>query len=88
MLHLCEENANLSLWVAFAGIVTWLKQVGDKIEAGDPVMVVESDKADMEVESFDEGFLAAILARGRSRVSFRLTILKIDSLKFHFSFNI
>lgn len=42
-------------------VVSWLKSVGDKVEAGDAVMVVESDKADMEVESYDEGFVAAIL---------------------------
>ena len=28
----------------------WLKGVGDKVEAGDAIMVVESDKADMDVE--------------------------------------
>eukprot|EP00871_Galdieria_phlegrea_P003144 jgi/Galph1/3830/GphlegSOOS_G2502.1 len=39
-------------------IVKWLKKVGDK---GDIVMVVESDKADMDVEAFDPGYLAAVL---------------------------
>ena len=34
---------------------------GDKIEAGDTLMIVESDKADMDFESFQEGWLAAIL---------------------------
>merc|ERR1719440_2772841 len=42
-------------------ISQWLVNVGDKIEAGDMVLVVESDKADMDVESFEEGYLAAIL---------------------------
>lgn len=41
-------------------VVQWLKQPGDKVNAGDPIMVVESDKADMDVECFDSGFLAAI----------------------------
>ena len=31
-------------------IVEWLKQPGEKIEVGDILMVVESDKADMDVE--------------------------------------
>ena len=31
------------------------------MEAGDIVMVVESDKADMDVEAFESGFLAKIL---------------------------
>ncbi len=42
-------------------IVSWLKSPGDKVEKGETVVVVESDKADMDVESFYEGFLAAIV---------------------------
>ncbi len=34
---------------------------GPRVEAGDIVMVVESDKADMDVEAFESGFLAKIL---------------------------
>ena len=32
-----------------------------RVEAGDIVMVVESDKADMDVEAFESGYLAKIL---------------------------
>ncbi|BAS54767.1 branched-chain alpha-keto acid dehydrogenase subunit E2 [Leptolyngbya boryana NIES-2135] len=42
-------------------IVSWLKAPGDKVEKGETVVVVESDKADMDVESFYEGFLATIV---------------------------
>ena len=42
-------------------IVQWLKKPGDRVERGDSVLVVESDKADMDVESFEEGFLAVVL---------------------------
>ena len=42
-------------------IVEWLKQPGDKVGRGESVLVVESDKADMDVESFQDGFLAAVL---------------------------
>lgn len=42
-------------------IVSWAKQPGDKVEKGETVVVVESDKADMDVESFHAGFLATIL---------------------------
>lgn len=41
-------------------IVSWVKSPGDKVEKGETVVVVESDKADMDVESFYEGYLAAI----------------------------
>ena len=42
-------------------IVEWLKKPGEKVARGESVLVVESDKADMDVESFNDGFLAAVL---------------------------
>jgi len=42
-------------------VVSWLKSEGDEVEAGEAIMVVESDKADMDVEAFEDGFLAKIL---------------------------
>ncbi|HEY9849917.1 MAG TPA: dihydrolipoamide acetyltransferase family protein [Leptolyngbyaceae cyanobacterium] len=42
-------------------IVSWAKSPGDKVEKGETVVVVESDKADMDVESFYEGYLATII---------------------------
>ena len=47
-------------------IVEWLKKPGDKVERGESVLVVESDKADMDVEAFQEGFLAAVLMEAGS----------------------
>ncbi|WP_413175808.1 dihydrolipoamide acetyltransferase family protein [Anabaena azotica] len=44
-------------------IVSWVKSPGDKVEKGETVVVVESDKADMDVESFYEGFLAHIIVQ-------------------------
>jgi len=44
-------------------IVEWLKQPGDRVNRGESVLVVESDKADMDVEAFQEGFLAAVLVQ-------------------------
>ncbi len=42
-------------------ITSWLKSPGDKVEKGETVVVVESDKADMDVESFYEGYLGVII---------------------------
>ncbi|XP_061346300.1 dihydrolipoyllysine-residue acetyltransferase component 5 of pyruvate dehydrogenase complex, chloroplastic isoform X1 [Gastrolobium bilobum] len=42
-------------------IVSWIKSQGDKLSKGDSVVVVESDKADMDVETFYDGYLAAIV---------------------------
>lgn len=42
-------------------IVSWVKSEGDKLAKGESVVVVESDKADMDVETFYDGYLAAIM---------------------------
>ncbi len=42
-------------------IVSWEKAPGDKVEKGETVLIVESDKADMDVESFYSGYLATIV---------------------------
>jgi len=42
-------------------IVSWVKSPGEKVSKGETVLVVESDKADMDVESFYDGYLAVIL---------------------------
>uniref|UniRef100_UPI00404AE904 pyruvate dehydrogenase complex dihydrolipoamide acetyltransferase n=1 Tax=Flavobacterium sp. TaxID=239 RepID=UPI00404AE904 len=41
-------------------VATWLKQVGDKISEGDILAEIETDKATMEFESFNEGTLLYI----------------------------
>ena len=44
-------------------ILKWLKNVGDKIEVGDIIAEVETDKADMEMEALDAGVLAELRVR-------------------------
>ena len=41
-------------------VATWLKKVGDKVEEGDILAEIETDKATMEFESFNEGTLLHI----------------------------
>lgn len=41
-------------------VATWLKKVGDKIEEGDILAEIETDKATMEFESFNSGTLLYI----------------------------
>ncbi len=54
-------------------VAKWLKKVGDKIEEGDMLAEIETDKATMEFESFNEGVLLHIgIQEGESA--------KVDSL--------
>ena len=41
-------------------VATWLKKVGDKVEEGDILAEIETDKATMEFESFQSGTLLYI----------------------------
>lgn len=58
-------------------LVKWLKKAGDKIEIGDILAEVETDKATMEMEAFDEGTLVEIIVPegGAVKVGERLAVL-------------
>src|SRR5260221_8090683 len=38
-------------------VLKWLKNEGDKVETGDVLAEIETDKATMEMEAFDDGVL-------------------------------
>jgi pyruvate dehydrogenase E2 component (dihydrolipoamide acetyltransferase) len=42
-------------------VVEWFKQEGDVVEAGEPLLEIETDKVNMEIESTDSGVLLKIL---------------------------
>jgi len=44
-------------------ILRWLKHPGDQVHHGEPIAEVETDKADMVMEAFDDGFLDEILVK-------------------------
>lgn len=43
-------------------IVEWLKKEGDPIQSGEPLVVIMSDKANLEIESDYSGVVKKILA--------------------------
>ncbi|MFN0061306.1 MAG: pyruvate dehydrogenase complex dihydrolipoamide acetyltransferase [Myxococcaceae bacterium] len=42
-------------------ITKWLKKEGDKVSSGEAVAEVETDKSNLEIEAYDDGFLVKIL---------------------------
>jgi len=44
-------------------VLRWLKAVGESVEKGEPIVEVQTDKVDMEVESPFTGYLTAILVQ-------------------------
>ncbi|MDD5198311.1 MAG: pyruvate dehydrogenase complex dihydrolipoamide acetyltransferase [Terrimicrobiaceae bacterium] len=49
-------------------VARWLKKEGDRIEMGDILAEIETDKATMEMESFDEGVLKEILVKDGGKI--------------------
>ena len=62
-------------------VVRWLKKEGDKIKAGEVVAEVETDKATMEMESFEGGTLAHIAAPEGTKVAVGQTIAFLATSK-------
>ena len=55
------EMPKLSDTMTEGTVVKWHKNVGDSVEIGDVIAEIETDKATMEMEAFDEGILGKIL---------------------------
>lgn len=61
-------------------IVRWLKKKGDKVEVGDPLAEIETDKATMEMEAFDDGVLSDIVVGdgGKAKVGDKIALILGD----------
>ncbi|XWS75253.1 hypothetical protein CRYUN_Cryun01aG0069900 [Craigia yunnanensis] len=60
--HIVIGMPALSPTMNQGNIFKWRKKEGDKIEVGDVICEIETDKATLEFESLEEGYLAKILA--------------------------
>ena len=55
------EMPALSPTMSEGNLVTWSKKEGDKVNVGDILCEIQTDKATMGFESQEEGYLAKIL---------------------------
>ena len=71
------EMPKLSDTMTEGTLLKWRKKVGDSVEVGDVIAEVETDKATMEMEAFDEGVLSEIFVEEGQKVEVgqRLAIL-------------
>lgn len=71
------EMPKLSDTMTEGTLLKWHKQIGDFIEIGDIIAEIETDKATMEMEAFDEGTLTSILieAGGKAAIGAVLAVL-------------
>ena len=62
-----------------AEIVRWLKQPGDKVEEGEPLVEIEAAKTTVEVPAPASGILKEILAQPEETVEVRAKIAVITA---------
>jgi pyruvate dehydrogenase E2 component (dihydrolipoamide acetyltransferase) len=62
------EMPKLSDTMTEGTLVRWIKKVGDTVAVGDVLAEVETDKATMEMEAFDEGVLTEIYVKDGEKV--------------------
>ena len=55
------EMPKLSDTMTEGTLIKWHKQIGDAVEIGDILAEIETDKATMEMEAFDDGIITEIL---------------------------
>lgn len=68
----------LGLTMTEGSVTTWLKNVGERVEKGEPRFVVETDKAEMEVESMGSAYLPAVLVELGQMVSVGIVIATLS----------
>ena len=76
------EMPKLSDTMTEGTLVKWHKQIGDTVEIGDVLAEIETDKATMEMEAFDDGILTDILIKEgeKALIGGVLAILDGDSV--------
>ncbi len=55
-------------------LISWLKQEGDSVRKGEPLLEIETDKAVMEIESPAEGVLSGVKAKAGAEIPVGQTI--------------
>ncbi|QSQ16547.1 pyruvate dehydrogenase complex dihydrolipoamide acetyltransferase [Myxococcus landrumensis] len=55
------QMPSLSPTMTEGKIVKWLKKVGDKVSSGEALAEVETDKSNLEIEAYDDGYVLQIL---------------------------
>lgn len=79
------EMPKLSDTMTEGTLIKWHKQVGDSVEIGDVLAEIETDKATMEMEAFDDGVITEILIQEgeKAPIGGVLAVLNGDSEAVH-----
>jgi len=72
------EMPKLSDTMTEGTLIKWHKKVGDNVEIGDILAEVETDKATMEMEAFDEGVLTEIRVQEGDKANIGSVLAVLD----------
>lgn len=72
------EMPKLSDTMTEGTLVKWHKQVGDTVEIGDVLAEIETDKATMEMEAFDDGVITKILIHAGEKAPIGAVLAVLD----------
>jgi pyruvate dehydrogenase E2 component (dihydrolipoamide acetyltransferase) len=79
------EMPKLSDTMTEGTLIKWHKHIGDSVEIGDILAEIETDKATMEMEAFDDGVISEILVQEgeKAPIGGILAVLNGDSEAIH-----
>lgn len=60
-MRIAIEMQSLAYEMEAAVVVEWMVSVGDQVAKGDPILIVETEKAEVEMEALDEGVLVEVV---------------------------
>jgi pyruvate dehydrogenase E2 component (dihydrolipoamide acetyltransferase) len=72
------EMPKLSDTMTEGTLIKWHKKIGDSVEIGDILAEIETDKATMEMEAFDDGTLTEILIKEGEKATIGATLAILD----------
>jgi pyruvate dehydrogenase E2 component (dihydrolipoamide acetyltransferase) len=76
---IAQEIPKVGLVMEEVKVVRWLKNVGDSVAAGEPLLEVETEKSVVEIEAAATGRLTQILAQADSRAAVGDQVAWIES---------
>ncbi len=82
MTRVALEIPKVGLVMESARLIRWLKNVGDVVEQGEPLLELETEKSVVEIESTESGRLVEILLQAdqEARVGDRIAWIENDTV--------
>jgi len=59
-------------------VLRWLKRQGETVQRGEPLLEVETDKVNVEIEAPDSGLLSEVRAKEGEMVTFNSVVAVIE----------